>query len=365
MVEHCKRLRVQYRPQPRQSWHLLKNLGKLNGGLNASIAKVSCSNPSARGMVFIEKRFGAQEFKYRVAHREIQLLHQISDHMNIVTMVDHFLDKGALRAAVYLEYCDLGSLDAVVYQVAKGRHVHERKVWSWFFQLCGALTYCHWGPEPSKSDDEIFQSGWSRIYHRDVKPGNVLLTKEGGQIVVKLADFGCGVSEDHIAQAQSEQLAIKQQVGTPGFDAPEYPFFGGASDVWQLGVTMMCLCTGTMSPKSRMNSGGQIWDKSRPAGDSYSGRLNSKIKLCMATRPQQRSTSYQILQLLDQASVTEMSTLSKDRRPLALFKPYDRESPPVMNHMPAFESGPEWSVFLAQGGRQRWNQMNAPALSFF
>ncbi|EMD59349.1 hypothetical protein GGP41_009216 [Bipolaris sorokiniana] len=103
MVEHCKRLRIQYRPNPRQSWHLLKNLGKLNGGLNAGIAKVSCSNSSARGMVFIEKRFGAQEFRYKVAHREIQLLHQVSDHMNVVTMVDHFLNEGALQAAIYLE----------------------------------------------------------------------------------------------------------------------------------------------------------------------------------------------------------------------------------------------------------------------
>ena len=41
-------------------------------------------------MVFIEKQFADKEFKHKIAHREIQLLHQISDHANIVTMVDHF-----------------------------------------------------------------------------------------------------------------------------------------------------------------------------------------------------------------------------------------------------------------------------------
>lgn len=322
MPEYCKTLAIQYRSRPKQSWKVIEELGTLNGGLNAGIAKVRCNNPHARGMVFIEKRFAEKEFRYKVAHREIQLLHQISDHVNIVTMVDHFLSEASLTAAVYLEYCDVGSLDEAVYAVAKGGWVHERKVWSWFFQICSAITYCHCGPDPGMTDDEIFQSGWSRIYHRDIKLGNILLTTEAGQIVAKLADFGCAVSEDYLAQEKSERQAVRQEIGTMGFDAPEYPYFSGASDVWQLGMTMVCLCTGTLNPWSKMNPKGRKWDEERPAGPEYSYRLSAMIKLCLERDLRERYPAYQILQLLDQESVKMMSKTPKDKYPLEAIDPY-------------------------------------------
>ncbi|USP80652.1 hypothetical protein yc1106_07926 [Curvularia clavata] len=326
MVEYCKKLAIQYQSRPKQSWRVIEDLGTMNGGLNAGIAKVRCSNPNARGIVFIEKRFGEKELKHKIAHREIQLLHQISDHKNIVTMVDHFLNETYMRAALYLEFCDIGSLDKVVYEVAQGRHINERKVWRWFYQICNAIAYCHCGPDPRMSDDEILQSGWGRIYHRDIKPGNILLTREDGQIVAKLADFGCAVSEDYLAQEKNEQRAKRQQVGTKGYDAPEYPYFSGASDVWQLGVTIICVCTGIMWPWSNMNPSGERWDESRPAEIKYSRTLSSIIKLCLVRNPRMRSTAYQVLKALDEESVIMTSKLPKDEFPLQVFDPYDQQS---------------------------------------
>jgi serine/threonine protein kinase len=348
-----------------QKWTVIQPLGTLNGGLNAGITTVKCnSNPRALGKIFIEKRFGAKQFKYRVPHHEIQLLHQINDHMNIATMVDHFLHEASLTAAVYLEYCNMGSLDAVVYEVAKGRgRVHERKVWAWFFQICGALAYCHCGPDPKMSDDDVFQSGWSRIYHRDIKPANILLTTEGGQIVAKLADFGCGVSEDLVAQGHSERGAIMQEVGTPGFEAPEYPYFSAASDVWQLGVTVMCLCNGVLSPWSRMNFKGQPWDELRPVGPTHSVALDNMIKLCLLRNSQQRSTAYQVLQLLDQASVAVMATLAKDTLPLDIFEPVAQKRAPRRQE-PMAQPEHRGHMLPGQGARRPWTQMNAHGYLF-
>jgi NIMA (never in mitosis gene a)-related kinase len=253
----------------------------MGGGLNDSISKVKCSNPSAQGMVFIEKRFGKKLFEAGVPPLEVQILQQIQDHDHITKMVDHFLDGSIPAGAVYMEYCDVGSLADVAEGVAQGFYVNEHKIWNWFHQVATALAYCHRGPKPDMSDDEIFQSGWSRIYHRDIKPGNILLTIMNGHVVAKLADFGYAVTEDILALERSRGHAIMQPGGTPGFDAPEMPFFSGASDIWQLGLSILCVCTGIKTPWSKSMPKGQIWDEGRPAGPRYSFELSEVLKKCL------------------------------------------------------------------------------------
>ncbi|KAF1831987.1 kinase-like protein [Decorospora gaudefroyi] len=318
MVEHCKKLAIEYQTKPKQEWSLIKRLGTMNGGLNTGISKVECKEKQP-GMVFIEKRFGPREFRQNIPHREIQMLHQISDHANIPRMVDHFIDAPNRTAAVYLEYCDLGSLENVVMQVAHGKHVNEHKVWNWFIQLTEALVYCHRGPKSELTDDEITQSDWSRVFHRDIKPANILLTTENGQIVAKLADFGCAISEDYIALDSRKIDAIRQSAWTDGYDAPEHPFFSGTSDVWQLGISMVCLCTGNLHPRSRHNPKGQPWDIGLPAGSKYSLELSSCLNACLVTDRNRRFTVYPVLQLLEKQYKALSAQVPADAMPLEIF----------------------------------------------
>jgi serine/threonine-protein kinase len=79
------------------------------------------------------------------------------------------------------------------------------------------------------------------VLHRDVKPGNLLVTNAG---VVKLFDFGLSGEPAVTQGADSEALHV---VGTPEYMAPEQAQGGGAdarSDIYSLGAVLYELITG-------------------------------------------------------------------------------------------------------------------------
>ena len=79
------------------------------------------------------------------------------------------------------------------------------------------------------------------IIHRDIKPENILVDQ---QLNAYLVDFG-------LARIRSGEVAMSSvAAGTPGFMPPEEQFgrpLTKASDLYSLGVTLICLLTGTRS----------------------------------------------------------------------------------------------------------------------
>lgn len=95
-----------------------------------------------------------------------------------------------------------------------------------FQKLCGALQYLH----------------QNHVIHRDLKPGNILVSNEG---VVKLLDFGIA---KQMGPASMELTTAEGTPLTPAYASPEQ-FTGRAdarSDIYTMGVILYLILTGKL-----------------------------------------------------------------------------------------------------------------------
>src|SRR4051794_40600376 len=144
-------------------------------------------------------------------------------HPNVVQVFDSGKDQSTDRHYIVMEYVD-GPSCADLLREHKLLEVDETVAIS--RDACQALDYAH-------------RAG---VIHRDVKPGNLLLTSETA--TTKLADFG-------IAKA-AEQTRITQVgsvLGTAAYLSPEQARgeeAGPASDVYSLGVCAYQFLTGRL-----------------------------------------------------------------------------------------------------------------------
>jgi serine/threonine-protein kinase PknK len=150
--------------------------------------------------------------------REQHAMGRLSGHPNIVTILQVGTTTTG-RPFIVMPYHAKNSLEALI-----RRHgpLDWRETLRIGVKLAGALEAAH-------------QAG---ILHRDVKPGNILLSEYGEP---ELTDFG-------IARiAGGFQTATGVITGSPAFTAPEV-LEGNtptpASDVYSLGATLFCVLTG-------------------------------------------------------------------------------------------------------------------------
>lgn len=146
-------------------------------------------------------------------------------HPNLPAFTNFFTENQCYF--LVMEYIDGNTLEDLLERQAAP--FPERRVLRWAEQLCDVLEYLH-----SQNPPIIF---------RDMKPGNIMLTRQGH---IKLIDFGIA-RFFRPAHGPDTQL-----LGTPGYAPPEQ--YGTAqtderSDIYSLGMTLFHLLTNTLSEK--------------------------------------------------------------------------------------------------------------------
>lgn len=192
-----------------------EKLGKIGEGSYGVVIK--CRNKETGQIVAIKKFLEPEDDIYtkKIAKREIRMLRSLRHH-NLVKLLDVF--KIRHKFHLVFEYCDHTVLNELE---AHPRGVEEKMVKSIIHQTLQAVNFCH-------------KEG---CIHRDVKPENILITKDG---VIKLCDFGFAriLSNDEYTD----------YVATRWYRAPELLVgsteYGPPVDVWAIGCVFAELITG-------------------------------------------------------------------------------------------------------------------------
>uniref|UniRef100_A0A8C1NWW7 non-specific serine/threonine protein kinase n=1 Tax=Cyprinus carpio TaxID=7962 RepID=A0A8C1NWW7_CYPCA len=215
------------------------------------------------------------------------------DHPNIVKLLDAFYYESKLW--ILIEFCGGGAVDAVMLELE--RPLTEQQIKVVCKQTLDALQYLH----------------DSKVIHRDLKAGNILLTLDGD---VKLADFGVSAKNTKTIQRRDSFI------GTPYWMAPEVVMcetskdrpYDYKADIWSLGVTLIELAQ-IEPPNHEMNPMRVLLKiaKSDPPTlqqpSKWSPEFNDFLKHALDKNVDNRWSTAQLLQHPFVSSVT-------DNRPL-------------------------------------------------
>ncbi|KAK6944155.1 EF-hand domain [Dillenia turbinata] len=150
--------------------------------------------------------------------REIQIMHHLVGHPNVISIVGAYEDAVAVH--VVMELCAGGELFDRIIQ--RG-HYSERKAAELARVIVGVVEACH-------------SLG---VMHRDLKPENFLFVDHDEEAPLKTIDFGLSV---FFRPGET----FSDVVGSPYYVAPEVlrKHYGPECDVWSAGVIIYILLSG-------------------------------------------------------------------------------------------------------------------------
>jgi WD40 repeat protein len=200
------------------------------------------------------------------------------------------------------------------------------------------------------------------LIHRDVKPGNILLTTDG---VAKVTDFGMararGVSPPAADQEPSTSVLVSAGGMTPAFCSPEQ--FEGQpvsrkTDVWSWGVSLLAMFTGTVTWSAGYLAGGvlQQYRKGRvadPDMPAMPAAVAELLLLCFqaqpAARPKDMLEIVALLQRVYEQTTTAAYPRSAPRSSKALADSLNNRAVSLRDLNKVAEAEALWEEALAAG----------------
>ncbi|XP_074379014.1 calcium-dependent protein kinase 26-like [Apium graveolens] len=207
--------------------------------------------------------------------REIQIMHHLEGHPNVINIIAAYED--AVAVYMVMELCAGGELfDRIVQR----GHYSERKAAELARVIVGVVEACH-------------SLG---VMHRDLKPENFLFVNEEEDAPLKAIDFGLSVFF-------KPGDTFTDVVGSPYYVAPEVlrKFYGQECDVWSAGVIIYILLSGVPPFWDENEHGifeqvlrGELDFESEP-WPSISDDAKDLVKKMLVRDPKKRLTAHEVL----------------------------------------------------------------------
>ena len=203
-------------------WKIVRPLGAGGMGDVFEATRADGSYTSRAALKILKRGLDSAAILQRFS-LERQALARLN-HPHIATLLDAGLSADGLPYFV-MEYVDGSPID----EAATGLPIEQRL--ALFLQLADAVAYAH----------------KNLVVHRDLKPGNVLVTRQGQ---VKLLDFGIAKALDPLeamADATGDTTLGTQRPFTPQYASPEQvrgDAVNTATDIYSLGVLLYQMLTG-------------------------------------------------------------------------------------------------------------------------
>ncbi len=170
------------------------------------------------------------------------------------------------------------------------------------------------------------------VVHRDIKPANIFLARrDGGDVVVKLLDFGIARVKEQLQSPENPALtSTGLMLGTPLYMSPEQALgpknIDARSDLWSLGVVLYEMLTGR-TPHDVETVGAlilAICTKPAPALESAREPIRELVKKLLQIDSKLRHESAAELLAVFKAELPQGTTL--DEAMLAIEKKSERAS---------------------------------------